>query len=122
MSTRSEEWSPGRVPAGWGVSETEPAAARHPRRAGRLAGRTPPPATRPPEQVALFLTEHAPHRRLAVRTVADAGLDISPGTVRATAEQRMLREGLPPTVVAARLGQQAPDSGPGTARRRAAAA
>lgn len=41
-----------------------------------------------PEQVALFLTEHAPHRRLAVRTVddavraigADAGLDISPGT------------------------------------------
>lgn len=70
-----------------------------------------------PEQVALFLTEHAPHRRLAVRTVddairavgADAGLDISPGTLRATAEQRMLREGLPPAVVAARLGQQAPD-------------
>ncbi|MGY2148828.1 tyrosine-type recombinase/integrase [Nocardia gipuzkoensis] len=70
-----------------------------------------------PEQVALFLTEYAPHRRLAVRTVddairavgADAGLDISPGTLRATAEQRMLREGLPPAVVAARLGQQAPD-------------
>ncbi|MEV6252745.1 site-specific integrase [Nocardia sp. NPDC051911] len=70
-----------------------------------------------PEQVALFLTEHAPHRRLAVRTVddviravgTDAGLDISPGTLRATAEQRMLCEGLPPAVVAARLGQQAPD-------------
>ncbi|MGY2033129.1 tyrosine-type recombinase/integrase [Nocardia gipuzkoensis] len=70
-----------------------------------------------PEQVALFLTEQAPHRRMAVRTVddavravgADAGLEISPGTLRATAEQRMLREGLPPAVVAARLGQQAPD-------------
>ncbi|MEU2032632.1 tyrosine-type recombinase/integrase [Nocardia amamiensis] len=69
------------------------------------------------EQVALFLTEQAPHRRLAVRTVddairavgADAGLDISPGTLCATAEQRMLRKGLPPAVVAARLGQQAPD-------------
>lgn len=70
-----------------------------------------------PEQVALFLTEHTPDRRLAVRTVddairavgADAGLDISPGTLRATAEQRMLREDLPSAVVAARLGQQAPD-------------
>ncbi|MEU6189652.1 tyrosine-type recombinase/integrase [Nocardia sp. NPDC047038] len=82
-----------------------------------------------PERVALFLTEQVPHRRLAVRAVdddavravdddavravddvgADAGVDVSPGTLRATAEQRMLREGLPPAVVAARLGQQAPD-------------
>ncbi|WP_159851232.1 hypothetical protein [Nocardia sp. CY41] len=46
----------------------------------------------------------------AIRAVgADAGLDISPGTLRATTEQRMLREGLPPAIVAARLGQQAPD-------------
>ncbi|MGW5376259.1 hypothetical protein ACWESM_12505 [Nocardia sp. NPDC003999] len=46
----------------------------------------------------------------AIRAVgADAGLDIFPGTLRATAEQRMLREGLSPAVVAARLGQQAPD-------------
>ncbi len=70
-----------------------------------------------PPQTALFLTAHAPHRPLtprtvdyAIRTVGEkAGLDISPGTLRATAEQRMLHEGLSSNEVAARLGQQAPD-------------
>ena len=69
------------------------------------------------EQRALFLTESAPHRRLATRSIddairaigAEAGLDISPGTLRATCEQRLYREGVPAPTVAARLGQQAPD-------------
>ncbi|MGN2642495.1 site-specific integrase [Nocardia takedensis] len=67
--------------------------------------------------VALFLTETAPHRRLAHRTVDDivrgighdADLDLSPGALRATAEQHLLHQGHPPATVAARLGQQTPD-------------
>lgn len=70
-----------------------------------------------PDPEALFLTDTTPYRRLAPRTVddavhtigVDAGLSLSPGILRATAEQRMLREGLAPAIVAARLGQQAPD-------------
>ncbi|MET7772228.1 tyrosine-type recombinase/integrase [Nocardia sp. NPDC005366] len=70
-----------------------------------------------PEQRALFLAEHAPHHRLAVRTIDDsirsigaaAGLDISPGSLRATAAQRLHHRGLPPAAIATRLGHRTPD-------------
>ncbi|MGW0248493.1 tyrosine-type recombinase/integrase [Nocardia goodfellowii] len=69
------------------------------------------------EQRALFITEQAPPRRLAQRTLDDAiraighdaGVDLSPGLLRATAEQRMLREGLAPELVATRLGRRGSD-------------
>ncbi|WP_216911397.1 tyrosine-type recombinase/integrase [Nocardia noduli] len=64
------------------------------------------------EQRAVFLAEHAPHHRLAIRTVddairavgVDAGIDISSATLRATAEQRLRGQGLPLSIIATRLG------------------
>ncbi|MEU8899984.1 site-specific integrase [Nocardia sp. NPDC048505] len=68
------------------------------------------------EHRALFLTEQAPPRRLLQRTLEDAvraigrdaGVDLSPEALRATAEQKLLREGLAPEVVAGRLGGVVP--------------
>ncbi|MFF0546848.1 tyrosine-type recombinase/integrase [Nocardia thailandica] len=67
----------------------------------------------PASEQALFTSIHRRGRgRLALRTIdatiraagLDAGLDVSPRTLRATAEARMVRAGLSPAVVAARLG------------------
>ncbi|MEV0355220.1 tyrosine-type recombinase/integrase [Nocardia sp. NPDC050697] len=64
--------------------------------------------------LAVFVTEHAPHRRLAHRTVeeilrgigADAGVEVGNGVLRYTAERRMARSGLAPDAIAARLGRR----------------
>ncbi|MEV6280930.1 site-specific integrase [Nocardia sp. NPDC051832] len=64
------------------------------------------------EHRALFLTEQAPPRRLLQRTLddvvrgigRDAGVELSAEVLRATAEQKMLRDGIAPEVVAVRLG------------------
>ncbi len=65
-------------------------------------------------QPALFVSQRAPHGRLAARTVDDivrdigaaAGLVLAPGTLRATAELRELYAGSAPDAVAARFGQK----------------
>ncbi|MEV0252379.1 site-specific integrase [Nocardia sp. NPDC050712] len=67
---------------------------------------------------ALFITEQAPPRRLLQRTLddvirtvgRDAGVELAPGALRATAEQKLLRAGESADAVAARLGR--PDSTP----------
>lgn len=66
------------------------------------------------DTTALFTTLSPPYTRIAPRTVDDivrsvgreAGVEVSPGMLRATAEQRQLRAGVPPVEVADRLGQR----------------
>ncbi|MFC8043021.1 tyrosine-type recombinase/integrase [Nocardia sp. NPDC057353] len=70
--------------------------------------------------LATFVTEQAPHRRLAHRTVAEilraigaeAGAELGGGVLRCTAGQRLARAGLPPDVVARRLGRRPGDRVP----------
>lgn len=73
-----------------------------------------------PDVLAVFVTEHAPHRRLAHRTVAeilraigaDAEVELGHHVLRGTAEQRLARSGLAPEAVADRLGHRVPERTP----------